>query len=87
VTESGKWLADLRIDRPLLVGEALKNGLFDDIQPKTVAGLMASFASIRPRLRQPQLSDPLMDVVTSIEDIIHNVSRVEWKFGVDPSRK
>ena len=24
VSENGKWLADLRIDRPLLVGEALK---------------------------------------------------------------
>ena len=26
VTESGKWLADVRVDRPLLVGEALRRG-------------------------------------------------------------
>jgi len=85
VTESGKWLADLRLDRPLLVGEALKNGLFDDIQPKTVAGLMASVASDPDRdYGSLTLSDPLMETVASIEDIIYDVSRVEWKFGVDP---
>src|SRR5687768_4373840 len=28
VTERGRWLADLHIDRPLLVGEALESGLF-----------------------------------------------------------
>lgn len=85
VTESGKWLADLRLDRPLLVGEALKNDLFDDVQPKTVAGLMASIASDPDRdYGSLTLSDPLMEVVASIEDIIYDVSRVEWKFGVDP---
>src|SRR5204863_9936855 len=80
----GKWLADLRIDRPLLVGEALKNGLFD-VQPKTVAGLMASVASDPDRdYGSLNLSDPLMEVVASIEDIIYDVSRVEWRFGVEP---
>jgi hypothetical protein len=29
-------------------------------------------------------SDPLLDVVASIEDIIYDVSRVEWRCGVDP---
>ncbi|HEX3100299.1 MAG TPA: helicase-related protein [Pyrinomonadaceae bacterium] len=45
VTTSGKWLADLRIDRPLLVGEALKQGVFDDLKIPEAAGLMASVAS------------------------------------------
>ena len=45
VTETGKWLADLRIDRPLLVGEALKAGTFDDLTISEAAGLMASVAS------------------------------------------
>lgn len=85
VTESGKWLADLRLDRPLLVGEALKNGLFDDIQPRSAAGLMASLAADPDRdYGNLHLSDPLMNAVSSIEDIIYDVSRVEWKFGVDP---
>ena len=85
VTDSGKWLADLRLDRPLMVGEALKNGLFDEIEPKTAAGLMASLAADPDRdYGQLRLSDPLMDTVASLEDIIYDVSRVEWRFGVDP---
>ena len=85
VTESGKWLADLRLDRPLLVGEALRQGLFDDIEPKTAAGLMASLASDPDRdYGNLHLADPLLDVVTSIEDIIYDISRVEWRCGVDP---
>jgi ATP-dependent RNA helicase HelY len=85
VTASGKWLADLRVDRPLLVGEAIKHGLLDDIHPKAAAGLMASIASDPDRdYGSLNLSDPLMDAVASIEDIIYEVSRVEWKFGVDP---
>ena len=85
VTDSGKWLADLRLDRPLLVGEALKNGLLDDLLPKSAAGLMAALAADPDRdYGNLHLSDPLMDAITSIEDIIHDVSRAEWKFGIDP---
>jgi len=85
VTESGKWLADLRLDRPLLVGETLRQGLFDDIEPKTAAGLMASLASDPDRdYGTLHLSDPLMDRIASLEEIIYEVSRVEWRFGVDP---
>ena len=85
VTDSGKWLADLRVDRPLLVGEAIKHGLFEAIQPKAAAGLMASIASDPDRdYGNLNLSDPLMEAVASLEDIIYEVSRVEWKFGVDP---
>ena len=85
VTESGKWLADLRLDRPLLVGEALRHGLFDRLQPKTAAGLMASLAADADRdYGNLHLSNSLMDAITSIEDIIYEVSRVEWRFGVDP---
>ena len=85
VTDSGKWLADLRLDRPLLVGEALKHGLFDDIPPRAAAGLMASLAADPDRdYGTLHASEPLMDTVASIEDIIYDVSRVEWKFGVDP---
>lgn len=85
VTASGKWLADLRVDRPLLVGEAMRNGLFDDLPPKTMAGLMASLAADSDRdYGGLYLSNPLMSVITSFEDIIYNVSQIEWKFGVDP---
>ena len=85
VTDSGKWLADLRLDRPLLVGEAIKHGLFDGIDASSAAGLMASLAADPDRdYGSLRLSDPLMDAVAGLEDIIYNVSRAEWRFGVDP---
>ena len=47
VTDGGKWLADLRVDRPLLLGEALRRGIFDELKPSDAAGLIASVAAER----------------------------------------
>ena len=86
VTESGKWLADVRVDRPLLVGEALKHGLFEKLEPKNVAGLMAALAADSDRnYGELHLSDKILDVLTEFEDIIYEVSGVEWKLGVEPA--
>lgn len=88
VTESGKWLADLRVDRPLLVGEAMRNGLFDHLPQKTMAGLMASLAADSDRdYGQLYLSDPLMNVIASFEEIIYDVSQIEWKNGIEPAEE
>jgi ATP-dependent RNA helicase HelY len=88
VTERGKWLADLRVDRPLLVGEALRHGLFEKLEPKHVAALMASLAADSDRnFGELYLSDTILDVITEFEDIIYNVSGVEWKLGVEPSEE
>lgn len=85
VTERGKWLADLRVDRPLLVGEALSRGIFDDIDHSVLAGLMASIAADAERnYGELYLSEPLLDSITDIEEVIYNVSRAEWKYGVEP---
>nr|MBA4186295.1 hypothetical protein [Acidobacteriota bacterium] len=86
VTTRGKWLADLRVDRPLLVGEALRHGLFEKLQTKQVAGLMAALAADSDRnYGELYLSDEILDVLTKFEDIIFNVSNVEWKNGVEPA--
>lgn len=88
VTERGKWLADLRVDRPLLVGEALRHGLFEKLEPKHVAALMASLAADPDRnFGELYLSDRILDVITEFEDIIYAVSGVEWKLGVEPSEE
>jgi ATP-dependent RNA helicase HelY len=88
VTESGKWLADVRVDRTLLVGEALRRGILDDLTPQTMAGLMASLAADSDRsYGELYLSNDLLDVVNDFEDIIYDVSNVEWKFGIDPSEE
>src|SRR5215204_2896103 len=88
VTERGKWLADLRVDRPLLVGEALRHELFEKLEPKHVAALMASLAADADRsFGELYLSDRILDVITEFEDIIYDVSGVEWKLGVEPSEE
>ena len=88
VTERGKWLADVRVDRPLLVGEALSRGIFDKLEPKHVAALMASLAADSDRnFGELRLSDRILEVITEFEDIIYNVSNIEWKFGVEPAEE
>jgi superfamily II RNA helicase len=86
VTARGKWLADLRVDRPLLVGEALRNGLFENLKPKQIAGFMAALAADSDRnYGELYLSDEILDVLTRFEDIIFDVSNIEWKNGIEPA--
>jgi len=86
VTERGKWLADLRVDRPLLVGEALRHGLFEKLETKQVAGLMAALAADSERnYGELYLSDEILETLTKFEDIIFDVSNVEWKNGIEPA--
>src|SRR5687767_13380234 len=85
VTETGKWLADLRVDRPLLVGEALKHGLFEKLGTKHVAGVMAALAADSDRnYGELHLSDEILDVLSEFEEIVYEVSSAEWKLGVEP---
>ncbi|MCA1638369.1 MAG: hypothetical protein LC768_08550 [Acidobacteria bacterium] len=80
VTARGKWLADVRVDRPLLVGEALRHGFFEKLEPKQVAGLMAALAADSDRnFGELYLSDKLLDILSEFEEIVFDVSNVEWK--------
>ena len=86
VTERGRWLADLHIDRPLLVGEALESGLFNELDPKQMAGIMAALTADEDRDYGELVLDD--DVVTSLakfEDIGFKVANEEWKYGVEPA--
>ena len=86
VSESGKWLADVRVDRPVLVGEALKHGIFEKLEPKHAAALMAALAADSDRnYGELHLSDRILDVLTEFEEIVFQVSSAEWKFGVEPA--
>jgi superfamily II RNA helicase len=86
VTETGKWLADVRVDRPLLVGEALKHGLFEKLGTKHVAGVMAALAADSDRnYGELHLSNEILDVLSEFEEIVYEVSSAEWKFGVEPA--
>src|SRR5690606_3487582 len=79
-TPEGKWLADLRVDRPLLVGEALRQAVFDGLEPGVLAGLMAALAADSDRnYGELYLSDELLSRIADLEEVIYEVSRTEWK--------
>ena len=85
VTESGKWLADVRVDRTLLVGEAIKTGLFNDKRPPIAAGLMACLAADSDRnYGDFPLSEPLDDSIGGFESTLFAVAKVEAKYRIEP---
>lgn len=87
-TETGKWLADVRVDRTLLLGEALRRGIMNDLPPGNMAGLMASLTADSDRnYGEIYLSDGLIGVLEAFEEIIFEVSDVEWKFGIEPAEE
>lgn len=86
VTERGRWLADLHVDRPLLVGEALENGLFNSLDLKQLAGIMAALTADEDRdYGDLELDDDIVTSLSKFEDIGFKVSGEEWKYGIEPS--
>jgi len=86
VTDRGRWLADLHIDRPLLVGEALENGLFNSLEPKQLAGIMAALTADEDRdYGELELHDDVVTSLARFEDIGFKVSAEEWKHGLEPA--
>ncbi|HEX5889454.1 MAG TPA: hypothetical protein VFY61_12160 [Pyrinomonadaceae bacterium] len=86
VTERGRWLADLHIDRPLLVGEALENGLFNSLDLKQLAGIMAALTADEEReYGNLELEDDMFTSLSRFEDIGFKVSSEEWNHGIEPA--
>jgi superfamily II RNA helicase len=86
VTERGRWLADLHVDRPLLVGEALDKGLFASLDTVRAAGLMAALASDADRdYGELELDDALVNALARFEEVAYKVATEEWKQGLDPA--
>lgn len=86
VTERGSWLADLRIDRPLLVGEALHSGLFTALNIGRLAAVIAALTADDDRdYGELELDDALVRVLADFEKIGFRVATEEWKHGVEPA--
>jgi len=84
VTDRGRWLADLRVDRPLLVGEALQRGLFTALDPVRAAALIAALAADEDRdYGELELDDAIVSLLVQFEEIAFEVSTEEWKQGVE----
>jgi superfamily II RNA helicase len=86
VTERGQWLADLHVDRPLLVGEALEAGLFNALEFHRLAGVMAALTADGDRdYGEIELEDALVTALAQFEDVGFKVATEEWKLGVEPA--
>ena len=86
ITDRGRWLADLHVDRPLLVGEALENGLFNSLDFQRIAGVVAALTADEERdYGQLELEDGLVNALAQFEDIGFKVSSEEWKLGIEPA--
>jgi ATP-dependent RNA helicase HelY len=84
VTDRGRWLADLRVDRPLLVGEALQRGLFADLDATRAAALIAALVADEDRdYGQLELDDAIVSLLIKFEEIAFEVSTEEWKQGIE----
>jgi ATP-dependent RNA helicase HelY len=85
VTERGRWLADLRLDRPLLVGEAIERNLFAQLDPPRAAGLMAALAADADRdYGELALDDKLVMTLAKFEQTAYDVASVEWRHELEP---
>jgi superfamily II RNA helicase len=86
VTERGRWLADLRLDRPLLVGEAIGRGLFASLDAPRAAGLMAALAADAERdYGELELDDALITALAGFDRIAYDVATVEWQQDIEPA--
>lgn len=86
VTERGRWLADLHVDRPLLVGEALEKNLFSSLDAPRAAGLMAALAADAERdYGELELDDALVSALARFEEVAYKVATEEWKQGLEPA--
>ncbi|HUE80824.1 MAG TPA: hypothetical protein VMM84_01840 [Pyrinomonadaceae bacterium] len=86
VTGRGRWLADLRIDRPLLVGEALESGILSSLDLPNMIAVMAALTADEDRdYGELELSDSLVTALTAFENVGFSVATEEWKHGVEPT--
>jgi superfamily II RNA helicase len=86
VTDRGRWLADLRIDRPLLVGEAIGRGLFATLDAPRAAGLMAALAADAERdYGELELDDALITALAKFDRIAYDAASVEWQQDLEPA--
>ncbi len=86
VTERGRWLADLHIDRPLIVGEALESDLFKSLDPIRMAAVMAALTADEDRdYGELELEDAIVSALAQFEETGFRVANEEWKYGIEPA--
>jgi superfamily II RNA helicase len=70
----------------LLVGEALDKGLFDSLEPKQMAGMIAALTADEDRdYGEIELGDEVITSLARFEDLGFKVAAEEWKHGIEPA--
>jgi len=88
VTERGRWLANLRLDRPLFIGEAIERKLFAQLDAARAAGLVAALAADPDRdYGELALDDQLINALSRFEQIAYDVASVEWQHEIEPAEE
>ena len=83
VTESGKWLADLRIDTASVSARLWKVGVFDELTTAQAAGLWPRSPPMQiEATAKCHATRTMNEILTDFEDLVVSVSNVEWKNGV-----
>jgi hypothetical protein len=86
VSERGRWLADLHVDRPLLIGEALERGLFAAIDSVRLSAVLAASTADEDRdYGELELDDNVVATLSQFEEIGFSVATEEWKHGIEPA--
>jgi superfamily II RNA helicase len=68
------------------VGEALESGLFNTLEPKQLAGIMAALTADEDRdYGEMELEDEIVTTLARFEEIGFKVSAEEWKHGIEPA--
>ncbi|MCP9492880.1 MAG: DEAD/DEAH box helicase [Pyrinomonadaceae bacterium MAG19_C2-C3] len=84
VTERGRWLADLRVDRPVLVGEALAANLFSTLDAHTFAAVVAALAADSDRsYGELAIDDALLRALTAFENTARRIAEIEWNNSIE----
>lgn len=84
ITERGQWLADLRVDRPLLIGAALQRDLFSSLNEMQAAALVAALAADEDRdYGEVEIDEAIVSLLISFEEIAFEISNEEWQQGME----
>jgi ATP-dependent RNA helicase HelY len=84
VTDRGRWLADLHVDAPLVVGETLQRGLFASLDARRTAALVAAMAADEDRdYGELELDDAIVSLLGQFEQIAFDVATEEWEQGIE----
>ncbi len=88
-TEAGRILAGIHGEMDLLIAESVRRGLFDDLQPAELAGIVSLFTFEARREEQVHPDRPTAGIQQAIEDVealANELRDLETMSGVDAMR-